>query len=369
MRAHLGLLGAVVAALMTACLALVVGPPAGAATAAQPTVAPAPPPAATASYWGAWIGSQLTGESPPWDMSAVDRFAQLAGKGPSVVEYSSPFTECEGSSCRPDHFPSEEMTAIRNYGAIPFFSWGSQSTPLEGSVEPAFSLTRLIAGDYDAYLKEFAAAAREWGHPFFLRFDWEMNGNWFPWGEGTNGNGPGEFVAAWHHVHDIFTEAGATNASWVWCPYAFPKGGLGALKRSYPGNAYVDWSCLDGYNCGNNKVNPHPWRSFDAIFRHAYDQIVKKIAPKKPMILAEMASGGTARAKARWITNMFSSLKGHYRRIRGLIWFDQIDRGVQWQIESSPLARKAFARGIHSSRFESNHFAEAITAPIRPPAG
>ena len=49
-----------------------------------------------------------------------------------------------------------------------------------------------------------------------------MNGNWFAWMEGVNGNQPGEYVAAWRHVHDIFTAVGATNVSWVWCPNVDP---------------------------------------------------------------------------------------------------------------------------------------------------
>jgi hypothetical protein len=337
--------------------------------AAAGAVAPRPKPATPqrGAYWGAWIGDQLTGESPPWDMSAVNRFSEFAGKGPSLVEFSAPFTECDGSSCQVDHFPGEQMTNIRSFGAIPFFSWGSQSIPMEGPpIEPAFSLARLIAGDYDGYITEFAQAARNWGQPFFLRFDWEMNGNWLPWSEGVNGNNPGEYVAAWRHVHDIFTAVGATNATWVWCPYAFPTGQLAALKRLYPGNAYVDWTCLDGYNWGDNTVNPHPWRSFDAIFHHAYGQVVEGIAPKKPMLLAEVASGGSAHAKARWISDMFKELRTHYRRIRGLIWFDQVDRGVQLPIETSPETSRAFTRGIHPPAFKANEF-QQLTGPIRPP--
>ncbi|HVV89020.1 MAG TPA: glycosyl hydrolase [Solirubrobacterales bacterium] len=350
-------------AMLATLLALSVLPAAGDAASGTSKPAPAQP----SSYWGAWIGSQLTGESPPWDMSAVDKFSELAGKGLSLVEFSAPFTECEGSTCKPDHFPADEMTEIRNYGAIPFFSWGSQSIPMEGPpIQPSFSLSRIIAGDYDSYLTEFAEAARAWGNPFFLRFDWEMNGNWLPWGEGANGNNPGEFVAAWRHVHDIFTAVGATNATWVWCPYAFPTRPLAALKRSYPGNSYVDWTCLDGYNWGNNTVNPHPWRSFDAIFHHAYGQVVKGVAPKKPMLLAEVASGGSAHAKARWISQMFKALRTRYRRIRGLIWFDQVDRGVQWQIETSQGTSRAFARGIHPPAFKGNEF-QQLTGPIRPP--
>ncbi len=112
------------------------------------------------------------------------------------------------------------MHTIRNYGAVPFFSWGSQSTPVPLDLdEPAFQLADIANGTYDSYIREFAEGAKAWGHPFFLRFDWEMNGNWFPWAEDANANNPGEYVAAWRHVHDIFTQVGATNATWVWCPY------------------------------------------------------------------------------------------------------------------------------------------------------
>ena len=81
----------------------------------------------------------------------------------------------------------------------------------------------MIAGRYDEYIREFAEEARAWGHPFFLRFNWEMNGDWFPWSEGVNGNPSGEYVAAWRHVHDIFAAVGATNVTWVWCPFVDPK--------------------------------------------------------------------------------------------------------------------------------------------------
>ena len=76
-----------------------------------------------------------------------------------------------------------------------------------------------------------------------------------PLGEGANGNKPGEYVAAWRHVHDIFAAAGATNATWVWCPYADVTPQPAPSPSYYPGDAYVDWTCLDGYNWANNRAN------------------------------------------------------------------------------------------------------------------
>jgi hypothetical protein len=321
------------------------------------------------TYWGAWIGPQLTGEQPPWDMSAVSRFEELSGKPMSLLEFAAPFADCSESPCRFYQFPAYEMNVIRNYGAIPFFSWGSQSIPVPADLnEPDFQLADLASGAYDGYIREFAEAAREWGHPFFLRFDWEMNGDWFPWGEYANGNGPGSYIAAWRHVHDIFTSVGAANATWVWCPYADVQHRFGPLARYYPGSEYVDWTCLDGFNWAKNGVNSQPWRSFDQIFNGSYRTIVRKLAPKKPMLLAEFASGGKSHRKAEWITQMFKDLRTKYQRIRGLIWFEQIDRGVQWPIESAPKVTEAFKLGIKAPGFRVNQYAGTLGGPVGPPS-
>jgi hypothetical protein len=321
------------------------------------------------TYWGAWIGPQLTGEQPPWDMSAVSRFEELSGKPMSLLEFAAPFADCSESPCRFYNFPAYEMNVIRNYGAIPFFSWGSQSIPVPADLnEPDFQLADLASGAYDGYIREFAEAAREWGHPFFLRFDWEMNGDWFPWGEYANGNSPGSYIAAWRHVHDIFASVGATNATWVWCPYADVQHRFGPLARYYPGNEYVDWTCLDGFNWAKNGVNSQPWRSFDEIFAGSYRTIVRKLAPKKPMLLAEFASGGKSHRKAEWITQMFQDLRTKYQRIRGLIWFEQIDRGVQWPIESAPKVTEAFKRGIKAPGFRVNQYSGTLGGPVGPPS-
>ncbi len=157
----------------------------------------------------------------------------------------------------------------------------------------------MIEGHHDAYIREFAEAAKAWGHPFFLRFNWEMNGNWFRWSEGVNGNQAGEYVAAWRHVHDIFTQVGATNATWVWCPNVDPESKLHDLASLYPGDEYVDWTGLDGYNWGTNPARPDRWRSFDDLFKSTYDRITETIAPGKPLIISEVGSLGVRRLQGR----------------------------------------------------------------------
>jgi hypothetical protein len=321
------------------------------------------------AYWGAWIGSQMTGEAPPWDMRPVSQLEALLGKGLSLLGLGSAFADCNPAPCRFFEFPTKAMDNVYAYGAIPVFNWSSQESAVNPSlttVMPDFQLSDISSGRYDDYIRRFAEDARDWGHPFFLRFDWEMNGNWFPWSEQVNGNKPGEYVAAWRHVHDIFTSVGATNATWVWCPYAEANRRFAPLAPLYPGNAYVDWTCLDGFNWGSNPTNPHRWRSFGEIFSVTYRRLIKKIASSKPVILAEMASTGAPRARAAWIADMFRQLATKYRKVRGLVWYDQVDRGIDWPLESSPAAIRAFARGIGNPGFQTNVQGSA-SSPILPP--
>ena len=339
-------------------LGLCLGGPAASADAA------AKAPAGHGLYWGAWLGTQLTGSQPPWDMSAVSKFERTMGRGLSIVQFASPFADCsQPGPCSPFPFPAAQMHSIRDYGAIPFLSWSSASLS-SAPDQPEFQLGDVIRGAYDPYIRQFADEAAAWGHPFFLRFDWEMNGSWFPWAEGANGNKPGEYVAAWRHVHDIFASAGATNATWTWCPYAGSKQAAAGLRRYYPGGAYVDWTCMDGYNWGHAQRNT-PWMSFDEIFGASYWSI-QGFAHGKPMMLGELASNGPAPRKTAWIRDMFQALP-RYPLIRGLVWFDQFDRGIQWPVETAPDTAAAFSSGIRNNLFRGNQFGSISASPIPPP--
>jgi hypothetical protein len=318
-------------------------------------------------YWGATIGSQLTGAQAPWDTGALGAFEGIAGKSPSLIQFFQPFSECAGESCTFLGFPTTPMETIRSRGAIPVLSWSSQSIPstLE---EPNFQLSDVIAGTYDASIREFAEEAAAWGHPFFLRFNWEMNGNWFPWSEGVNGNQPGEFVTAWRHVHDIFAAVGASNVSWVWCPFVAPAGSEQELAAVYPGDAYVDWTGLDGYNWGTNPASPRGWRTFDQLFSKTYAQITSAIAPSKPLMIAELGSSEMGGSKSEWIAEALNEVPTEYPAVRALVWFDKYDDGMDWPVETSSSAATAFAQGIGQAAYRGAEFGALSGGPIAPPA-
>ena len=300
--------------------------------------APAAKPSAKRILWGAWIGSQFTGSDAPGDWRAVTAFEKrnTGGKRLRMLHWYSPWRSPSTGATYP--FPRPAFARVRAHRMIPVLSWSSRG----------ISDADIAAGHWDAYIRSWASAAKSWGHSLFLRFDREMNGWWFNWGSGTGGNTPADFVAAWRHVHGIFADVGATNVRWVWCPNVDPYHKFTDISLLYPGDAYVDWTCLDGYN-GDN-----PWRSFNRLFAGSYRHVLQ-IAPSKPMLVGEVASTETGGNKARWIRNMFAVLPRRFPRIRGLLWFDESVSGpgghTDWPIETSARASAAFAKGVRSRPF------------------
>jgi mannan endo-1,4-beta-mannosidase len=332
----------------------------------EPEPAPTPPAATAPLYWGATIGSHLTGSQAPWDMTAVNKFEEDTHKKVSLVQFFQPFANCS-SSCTMYSFPTTPLENIRQHGAIPVLSWSSQSIPSSLN-EPNFQLSDVISGRYDTYIRSFATSAKAWGHPFFLRFNWEMNGTWFPWSEGVNGNTAGQYVAAWRHVHDIFASAGATNITWVWCPNVDYSNDLQAMTSNYPGDAYVDWTGLDGYNWGTNPAKPGGWKSFGQLYRSTYRHIVETVAPSKPMMIGEVASSEYGGSKSAWTKNMLASIPSEYPKIRAMLWFDKFDGGMDWPIETSSGATTGFSEGIQSSAYRGNVFTDLSAGAIQPPS-
>lgn len=323
----------------------------------------APAPAASV-YWGANIGPHLTGGQPPYDMAAADSFEALAGKRMSLIGFSLPWAYCFTQPCEFRGFPTAQMEAIRQRGAIPAFGWASYSQPLTED-QPDFKLSKIAAGAYDAEIRQWATDAKAWGHAFFLLFDWEMNlHSVWPYVEARSGNQPGDFVKMWRHVHDIFTEVGATNVTWTWCPNIEYPGSAKPLSSLYPGDAYVDWTCIDGYNWGTQL---NGWHSFREMLGPTYD-VVQEIAPSKPVLIGETASTELGGSKPAWIRDALEvQLPRTYPNVKGLVWFEQNDTGVgvDWRIETTEESRSAFATGIQSTYYAENAFAD-VASPIPP---
>lgn len=303
-------------------------------------------------YWGALIDGENYGlMDPPWDMRSVEMFEANVGKKVSLLHIGFPWFDSVGWPHNKYYpFVPSLFETLHQRDITPLVTWA----PWDGAIasnstkQPNFALSTIIRGDHDAFITKWATGARDWKHPFFLRFAWEMNGDWYSWSEGRNGNTIGQYVQAWQHVHDIFTQVGATNVTWVWCVSAeYP--GSKSLESLYPGDAYVDWVGIDGYNFPRKAG----WQSFAAVFGPTYDHL-QRLAPTKPVMIAEFGSSESGGSKADWITDALATqLPQNFPNIKAVVWFNWNLEGEKWVLESSQAATNAFAGAINSARYAS----------------
>jgi hypothetical protein len=306
------------------------------AVAAAVGIAPAAAPARLVAV-GAFIPGAA--ENP----SLIDAYAAKSGRKPVIVSW---YREWKQRT-----FVSRTLDAVAKRGAVPMITWepynvGSwdRNHPKQGNLYP---LRAISGGKYDAYIRASALDAKRWGRPIFLRFAHEMNGTWYPWGAGVNGNTAADYKNAWRHVVGVFRKAGALNVRWVWAPNTDDGGAL-PFKQFYPGNKWVDWVGLSGFNWGG----PWAWRSAGSIFGHSYRIILKLTS--KPIILAEVASGEKGGNKAKWIKRAFARDLPTFKHIRAIVWFNGQDRWADWDIDSSTASLAAFRAAIAAPTYAAS---------------
>ena len=100
---------------------------------------------------------------------------------------------------------------------------------------------------------------------------------------------------------------------WVWCPNAnsVPEEPFNVAEAYYPGDDYVDWVAVDGYNWGTSK-DSSSWQSFDEIFGKPLADVAR-YAPGKPVMIAGATPGavGTAVAQSE-LRTVLGFLNAHF---------------------------------------------------------
>lgn len=271
-----------------------------------PTPTPAPAPAPTPAVFG----MSANGET------ALKAAETAIGLKAGVVGVFADFKH---------EFPAQDAAYAAARGASLMISWEPWDWEVKSQTQPAYTLDQVAAGTYDTYIRTFAQAAAATARPVFIRFAAEMNGDWQVWSTGANSNGPGDYIAAYRHVVDVSRAAGGTNIKWVFNPIVSYEGST-PLTQLYPGDSYVDWVALDGYNWGALKWG---WQSFTDVFTMGLKEI-KAIAPGKPLAIAEIGcTPGTG--KAAWVTDSFA--KAQAAGARMLVWFEH-NKETDWRLSS-----------------------------------
>jgi hypothetical protein len=266
-------------------------------------------------------------QNAPWGNTGntMDKFDSNAGKKISVLGWGQPppwdQTTVYGGT----------FDIVRNRGAYTMLTIDLGSA----------TLADVASGKYDASITTWAGNVKSYGHPFFMRFAHEMNGNWYAWGQK-----PTDFVAAWKHFHDVVSNAGATNVTWVFNPNL----DIGPYKIAdyWPGDAYVDWMGLDGYNKGATSA------TFASLYGPSYAAL--QALSQKPIMICEIGSlEYGAGEKGAWIKDVLESeLPSKFPQIRAFLWFNwrfyETDNNVTgykpFPIESSQSSLSAFSAGV-----------------------
>jgi mannan endo-1,4-beta-mannosidase len=224
-------------------------------------------------------------------------------------------------------------------------TWEPWRFPIVGNrpeVQPEFSLSKIISGQYDNYIQDFSKALSSLPQKIYLRPMHEMNGNWYPWCGRVNDNSVELYLQAWQHIWKLVHKNVGSNMQFVWSPYAtsYPTEQGNAIERYYPGDDAVDWVGIDGYNWGT-MMGENGWLSFKQIFEDAYKNVVN--ISRRPLMIAEFACSENGGDKANWMIETFKCLRNSFKRIDLVIWFDE-KKECDWRIASSIQALNAFRK-------------------------
>ena len=301
-------------------------------------------------------GKQFVGimtTSGPYNFTDLDNFTKAVGHPPSVYEFSQGWAV--------NQFNRGVIEAVAKRGMLPVISWEPWDYRREPKpyllhgYQPAYALSQIIDGRYDSYIRSWAEGVKGLGFTIAIRFAHEMNSFWYPWGVFANGNRVRQYVQAWRHVHDIFTQVGAKNVIWIWSPNIIWNN-FTDLAKLYPGNSYVTWIGLSGYYGTPGMEN---YMNFNKIFDRTINDL--RTFTNKPLVITETGATNTSGLMARWVTQMFKELPAH-PNIIGVIWYEGFNV-IDWKVADYPAAAAAFKAGFASPHYHMSW------APGMTPAG
>jgi hypothetical protein len=261
--------------------------------------------------------------------SVLDEYASMVGRNPDIFLV---FRNMDGPLLY-----SSEINNLRSRDETPMVT-------LEPYLNSGVaSLPDIAAGKYDSYFRKEADAVRGLGMTVMIRFAHEMNLLSSDWGPNKAGNTGTAYVDAWRHIVGIFRQEGADNVKWVWAPNV-DYGGR-PFNQFFPGDEYVDYIGLDGYNWGTS--GGESFASFSKVFASSYATITALSG--RPLIITETAASEVGGSKAAWIEETFlSTIPKAMPRVSAVIWFDE-DKELDWRVNSSQASLDAYRKVVSST--------------------
>lgn len=261
----------------------------------------------------------LSNPSLPREGGAVREWTAEHGVQPRIVNWFQQWLSGE------TRFRADWAARVAEQGAVPMITWEPWSAPAgerHQPVQPEISLARIAAGDHDRHIRDYARQVAAYRGPVLMRPMHEMNGSWFAWGTGANGNSAAHFVAAWRHVHGIFARESAGNVSWVWSINNLESAAAAAgIPDLYPGDRYVDWVATSAFNWGDAH-SWSSWRDADALLGDTYRALERF---GKPIMISEIGTTGVGGDAPAWIAETMARVRTAYPLVKAVVWYDDID--------------------------------------------
>ncbi len=284
------------------------------------------------ALFGVYYGNQ------GWKMDQVRAMEAWQGKRHAVVNL---FTDWCNRSKNIDNLFKQQLPNIWASGNVPVVSW--EPYLCSPSATPTNVAARAAAGEYDAYLNTWADRMKAFiagpdgslgttdDRRAYIRLAHEMNGNWYPWSATTGNSSTAHYTLMWQRVRGVFWQKGLNSDSlqWIWAVNHEDVGSVPA-ESYYPGDEYVDWIGIDGYNWGSSQ-SWSAWRTPQEIFGPMTARL--RALTSLPLALTETASTTANRGavdiagKSTWITQFFEYAPTSGARM--VIWFNE-DKEADW---------------------------------------
>ena len=270
----------------------------------------------TGLKWGAYVG---------WQDNAMSDFENLVGKRPDMEMVFAHW----GNDI---DFPSYYSTRIKDKGRTMVLFWEALDYRNDYTKQPEYSFDAVLSGKLDGYFKHFAAGAKLYQGPVIIALYSEFNGNWFPWGGVVGTNTPQKYIDSYRYVRNFFTDVPNVKFAWVPNSDSVPNTAANQPELFYPGDAYVDYVGVDGFDFGGADE-----MSFDKIFSTTLGKLQKY---NKPVYIFSMGVADSA-TKADWINNAFTVELYKHPEVKGWLWFNE-NKEKDWRVNSTQDSLTAF---------------------------
>lgn len=263
---------------------------------------------------GIYVG--LTAPDPPANWDRVVAWPAEAVQ-PQILHWYQTWAS------EPNEFRNDLVTAAQTAQMTPLISWQAWDPPqgltIATAAQPDFSLARVIAGDYNDYIDEWARSAAAYEAPILLRPFQDPNGGWYPWSVGVNDNKAKQYRQAWRHVVQRFAAAGADNVGFVWSLTPVQTtGGADQIDAYYPGDAFVDWVAVSGF-VWEDYGSWSTAADIPSVFSASYEALQ---ARDKPIMFIDVGATQGSEAPATWVGDAMRYFSG-LADLRAVIWFDR----------------------------------------------